>query len=333
MTNARLEAILRSLLSIVVLLSIQACGRRSNVEDVPASYIRIVIDESEPEQLLSYYFGGYVVPEPMNPFNSGMLAEIDGNIYVDMDTLGLHFPGGSTHLADENGDNRLDWGELEAFIDATYNDARNIPPTLDSMHRAADFSAGDDRWMNVDVDGVMTVARRRIYIEEAAIREALDTYYENDERIIYPEETTIFGEHYIDAGRVETTVMRKRADGFWDYAVYGANDSLSRGTATPPKELKAPVQCVGCHFGSRLFEPEKSFPVLARRAPDGPRHLHVDDALRDTDAVRYFDEHRKRSDTILGLYTTLFVADLRRQQREGRISESDAALLERFDIE
>lgn len=332
MMKSRSLVLIASLLLAVFILSIQACRDDSPPEDLPASYVRVVIDESDPERLLSYYFGGYVVPQPADPFDAGMVAEINRRFYINLDTLELHFPGAISYLTDANGDNRIDEEELESFVDATYNRARQFPRTLDTLVRQADFGPDADRWLHVDIDGVMTTARRRVHIQDAAIRAALDAYHVNDERILYPKGTTIIGEHYIDARRVETTVMRKRADGFWDFAVYGANDSLAQKTTTTPKELESPVQCVGCHFGSKLFEPEKSFPARARPGPHGPRELYVDETLRDTPVVRYFDEHRKRSDTILGLYTTLFVADLRRQQRRGIISERDAALLDRHPI-
>jgi len=330
--KSRSEVLTASLLLVVLIFFIQACRDDSSLVDLPASYLRVVLDESDPERLLSYYFGGYVVPDPANPFEAGLLAKINRRFYINLDTLEFHFPGALSYLTDSNGNDRIDEEELESFVAATYNRARQFPRTLDTLLSQANLGPDADRWLDIEIDGVMTTARRRVHIQDTAVRAALADYDVNDERILYPEGTTIIGEHYIDARRVETTVMRKRADSFWDFVVYGANDTLAQGTTTPPKELKSPTQCVGCHFGSKLFEPEKSFPARARPGPHGPRELYVDETLRDAPVVRYFDEHRKRSDTILGLYTTLFVADLRRQQRSGIISERDAALLARHPI-
>lgn len=325
-------AVSASLLLAVSVVLIQACRDDVPPGDLPSSYVRVDIDESEPRRLLSYYFGGYVTPEPTDPFDAGVLAEIDRRFYIDLDALEGHLRGASSHLTDVNNNNRIDSEELESFIDATYNGARDFPATLDSLFHLANFHPDADGWLHVEIDGVMTAARRRLHIQDFAVRAALEAYSENEERILYPDGTTIIGEHYIDARRAETTVMSKREDGFWDFIVYGPDDSLAQGTATPPKDLRSPVQCVGCHFGSKLFEPEKSFPARARPGPHGPREVHVDESMHDTDVVRFFDEHRKRSDTILGIYSTLFVADLRRQQRKGTISNGDAALLKQLAI-
>lgn len=332
MTESRFAALLTCLLSAVVLFSAPGCGDDSKAEKIPASHIPIVIDKSQPERLLTYYFGGYIRPEPDNPFEAGVLVNSNGRRYVDMESLEHHVGDAASYLTDTDGDNRIDWDELEAFIDATYYSARGLPVTLDSLFREAGFEYGNDEWLQAEVNGVMTTALRRIHVKQSAVRAALEGFWENEEQLVYPDETIFFGEHYIDDRRVETTVMRKRTDGYWDFAVYGPDDSLTGATDTPPKELRSPVQCVGCHFGSKLFEPEKSFPAQARPGPHGPRRLHVNEELRDSDVVLFFDEHRKRSDTVLGLYSTLFVAELRRQKRDGTISETDAALLDRLAI-
>lgn len=327
MIGSRSEAIITSFLVAALCLVVQACRVDSTADDLPASYIRVVIDKSEPERLLSYYLGGYLSPEPADPFEAGVLVDTNRRLYVNLDSLERHYPGAANHLKDANNDNRIDWDEMEAFVSATYYDARRFPVTLDTLLQQVDFDPDDAAWMRVEAHGVMTTARRKIHVEKAALRSALGTYWENEERLIYPIGTVILGEHFLDDLRVEATVMRKREDGFWDFGVYGLNDSLAMGTSTPPKELDAPLQCVGCHFGSKLFEPERSFPAKAAPGPHGPRQLYVRESLRDAKVVRFFDEHRKRSDTILGIYNTLFVSDLRQRQREGILSEEDEHLL------
>ena len=174
----------------------------------------------------------------------------------------------------------------------------------------------------------MTTARRHIYVPEAALRSALAAYHQNGERLLYPVGTTMVGEHHLGGAHVETTAMRKRADGFWDFFTYDTEGNLAKSTNTPPRKLKTPTQCVGCHTGNKPFEPERSFPDEALPGPHGPRALYVDDALRDPEVTAFFDEHRKRSDTVLGIYNTLFVAQLRADRRAGRLGEADVRLLE-----
>ncbi len=324
---------LRYLATCVALLwLLPACGDTGASSDLPASFIRVDIDKDDPERLLRYYFGGYVTPEPRDPFEAGILADTARALYINIDSLNSHYPGAAATLTDRDGNNRISWEELEGFIDATYYKARRLPLTLDSLFQDAGYSDDITGWMRVDVDGVMSNARRRLFIQEAAVRAALAGYWENEERVIYPDGTTIIGRHFMRDSLAETTVMRKRQDGFWDFAVYDAGDSLALATVTPPRELKAPVQCVGCHFGSKLFEPEKSFPLKSEPGPHGPRQLYIEDSIRDAEVVKLLDEHRRRSDTILGLYSTIFVAQLRQQQRDGTISEEDTALINRLGL-
>lgn len=325
-------ALRRIAVGAVLLWSIYGCSDAGGEVELPASFIRVDIDKSDPERLLGYYFGGYVTPEPADPFDAGILADTLGHLFVHIDSLSSHFPGAASHLADQNGNNRLNWEELESFFDATYYRARGLPLTVDSLLRDVGYASEDPAWMRVEIDGVMTSARRKLAVPYESIRHAIERYWENEEKLIYPNGTTIIGEHVLRDSVAETTIMRKREDGYWDFAVYNAGDSLAPSTLTPPRELKSPVQCVGCHFGSKVFEPEKSFPAKAEPGPHGPRQIYVDDAFRDPEVMKLFDEHRKRSDTILGLYTTLFVAQLRQQQRDGTISDEDAAVLEHLGL-
>ena len=55
-------------------------------------------------------------------------------------------------------------------------------------------------------------------------------------------------------------------------------------------------------------------------------------ALRDPEIVRFFDEHRKRSDTVLGLYNTLFVAGLKAAREQGALPPTEAALLDTLGL-
>lgn len=294
---------------------------------LPGSFMRLSVDQSEPHRFLQYYFGGYVAPQAADPFEAGMLHDLSGRFYLDLDVFAQHQPAVYEQLRDADGNGRIEWEELEAFIDGSYNQARGIPLSLPAFADSAGFTP-DSAWMQVALHGVMTTAQRRIYVREEAVRTALRNATEGDGRILYPVGTIFFGEHYLDDALVETTVMRKRADEFWDFFVYGEDGALARGTSTPPRELKSPVQCVGCHFGNKVFEPGKSFPAMAPPGPHGPRQVYVPDEFRDAEVVLRFDEHRRRADTVLGLYGTLFVSKLRARHRTGTLDPADAALLE-----
>lgn len=291
------------------------------------SLVRLEVDNADPERIIRYYLGGYLGPEGGDPFETGLAVSLGGRIYLNLDSLNAAFPPAADALQDVNQNDRIDWEELESFLQETYYDARGIPEDITEFRQAHDYKGNPDSWFQVEVNGVMTTARRRVLVPVDALRHAISNYRQNQDRLLYPVGTAIVGEHYLDGTLEETTAMIKRGDGFWDFVTYGGSGSLAASTATPPRPLKSPTQCVGCHFGSKRFEPEASYPAEARPGPHGPRVLHVGDELRNSDVTALFQEHDRRSDTILGLYATLFVARLEAQRRAGAIAPEDEALL------
>lgn len=304
-----------------------ACGSpEDNTVREDASRVWVDLDNSDPERLLRFYFGGFVGSEGGDPFAAGLLFHDDGRFHLDMDALEERLPGAAAALQPAADDQRLEWEELAVFLNDSYYAVRQLPPTLDALRSEVPYR-DTTGWFHVALDGVMTTARRHVYVTEAALRAALAGYRQQGERLFYPTGAVIVGEHVEDGALVETTVMRKRGDGFWDFFTYGTDGALTTRTRPSPRSLKTPTQCVGCHFGAKLFEPERSFPGEAPPGPHGPRALYVEERFRDRDVVVFFDEHRKRSDTVLGIYNTLFVAGLRADRREGRLSDEDVRLL------
>ena len=302
-----------------------SCTERNESADSPDT-VRIDFDKSNERLLLNYYIGPYL-PEGPDVIETGYVQKVGGSYYLDPDRIRT-IPQLSRLVTDGYLDDRvLHWDEFSAFVLDTYYQNRGLPSDLQSLYTESGFRPGDSSWFRVDVRGVMTTALRRIYVREQALRAALSDYLANGRRLLYPPGTFIIGEHWLDTTLAETTVMRKRADGFWDFAIYGADGSLVKETQTPPKTLKAPIQCIGCHTGTKLFEPEKSFPAHARRGPHGPREIYVKDEWRNASVVSFFDEHRKRSDRVLGIYNTLFVSRLLAQKRAGTLPEDDVRLL------
>lgn len=315
------------MVALVIALCMAGCQSPTpNTVDNPTR-IAIEVDSADPERLLRFYFGGYGSESGQDPFEAGLVTKEGGSYYLDLAQLTAAVPILAAQL---EGRSEMDDDALQAFWQATYYEARSIPPSLEAFLRVeADSSI---EWFEVEVQGVMTQARRRIRVPAEAVRAALFAYKEAGEHLLYPVGTTFIGEHLEADTVLETTVMRKRGDGFWDFATYDASGSLVPATAARPRALKSPTQCVGCHFGTRMFEPEKSFPGEASPGPHGPRELHVPMALRNSTITRFFDEHRKRSDTILGLYATLFVSERIVQRSEGTLSANDAALLDSLGL-
>ena len=300
-----------------------------------ASTDGLVLDTEKrnPERLLRFYFGSYLGPDGGDAVEAGLLSGAGDDFCLHPDALDARWRP-ALDSANADADDTLNWDELVDFFEATYAEARDLPPTLDAFRADAPYAAGDPDWFEVELSGVMTTARRHLFVPESALRAALTDYRANEERLIYPVGTALVGEHRIEGELAETTVMRKRPDGFWDFFVYGADGALALATDTPPRALRSPVQCVGCHFGRKQFEPEESFPAEAPPGPFGPRGIHavegepLTDNLRNADVVAFFDEHAKRSDTALGVYNTLFVSGLLADRRAGRLAPEDAALLD-----
>ncbi len=288
---------------LCLLLLAAACG-------APAGPDQLLLDVGRlSPDVLRFYFGSYLGPDGGDPFEAGVLFEGENGLFVRPSALREHLPETAPPL-DADGDGRVSKDELGAFVEATYAVARNLPPTADALRASTGY--GGEGWFTVELHGVMTTALRRIAVPESALRSAMAGYRASGDKLLYPTGTALVGEHVGEDGAVlETTFMQKRADGMWDYAVYGPDGQPAAATATPPKALRVPTQCVGCHYGNRPFEPEASFPAAAPDGPHGPRALYVPDAWRDADLVAFFDEHRKRSDHVLGLYATLFAAKLR----------------------
>ena len=313
-------------LASALLVAVAGCaGGPVDVQTAEAVPLRL--DKANPERLVRSLFGGVV--DGADPFEAGLVSGEGGDLVLHPQRLD---DATRRALVDANGDGAVDWDELVPFVAATYASTHGLPPTLDAFYAAAGATppAGgeDPAWFTVEVDGVMTAARRRVSVPTAALRSAIGAFADGG-RLVYPVGTPIVGAHLDgDGALLETTVKRRRADGFWDFAVYDAAGALAPATSTPPLPLQAPTQCTGCHLGQKLYEPEKSFPAEASDGPFGPRAYHVPDAWRSAPATALFQEHARRDDGVLGLYATLYVGRL---LADGA-GPGDAALLERLGL-
>lgn len=279
----------RAIAAGLVLAAVGGC--RSGTPD----RLALDLDRPDPEPVVDLVLGALLGPDGGDPVAAGLATRAGDAWTLDGAAIAARAPAGAPAL-DANANGTVDDDELAAFATATYAAARAFPATLNGfgLDTASAFA--------LDVTGVMTTARRRTYVPLSALRSALGGYRAAGDRLVYPAGTVVWGRHALPDG--ETTLMRKRADGVWDFAVYDRAGRLASATTGAPRPLRAPMQCIGCHAGSRLFEPERSFPSDAPTGPDGPRAVHTD--ARSAAATAFFDEHRKRSDGLLGLYATVY---------------------------
>lgn len=290
----------RTCILLLGLLLLLGCSTNNDL-------VRIDLGKSSPERLLKFYFGGYAGAEAADPLVTGLIVRQADGYYLNPTLLDAAF---REKLRAAGSDGVLDWDELEPFLQETYYTSRVAPASLEALVPPTTFRGGGDGWMMMPVDGVMTTARRHIYIARENIAAALAQYEEQGRQIIYPAGTVIIGDHVVDERVVETTVMKKRADGMWDYFVYDEQGALATTTTTPPRPLAVPTRCVGCHFGDKKFEPERSYPAPASPGPHGPRGIYLPANPYDEVLVQTLDEHAKRSDTVLGLYATRYLGEL-----------------------
>jgi hypothetical protein len=291
--------------------------------------IELDLDRKDPRPFIEFYFSPYSSSDQSVLENGLVVQDAEDRFMLDLDRLKANYAP-AAQLDEAAADGTLEWDELKPFLNNHYYSAIDAPATLaDLIDPAVEESGG---WMEIEVDGVMAAATRHILIPTEAVRSSLDQYLENDRALLFPMGTVIIADHVIDNATIETTAMRKRPDGQWDFFAYDQSGRLADSTTSPPKVLRIPTQCAGCHLGRRLYEPEKSFPGVAPPGPAGPRTVHVPPRLRNVDVTRFLDEHRKRSDGILGLYGTIFVSELLAQRTEGTITPQDATLLDKLGL-
>jgi hypothetical protein len=199
------------------------------------------------------------------------------------------------------------WNEFAVEIDKRWN---SLPPSLDALIESENSDNGTNTPFVLSVYGAMTTYRRDIQVPRKSLEDALLYYWDRGEKLIYPPGTTIIAYHKDERGKtVEVTAKRKREDGFWDFGVYGDDGQRTSRTVSPPTPYAAPTQCVGCHLGTMPYEPEASF-LLEGDEPSGREYLLLDRRLRNEKVVNLLNEHARRSDNVLGVYGTVYLAEI-----------------------
>ncbi|MFT5513915.1 MAG: hypothetical protein ACI80V_000016 [Rhodothermales bacterium] len=321
------------ILLFIVTATLQAACAGS---EGPRNTTRLDLDSRRPRQMAEFYLGAYGTADQV----ASALSGTGTDIRLQMDSLGAFAPALASFLATAASDGELTREELAAGVAATYYTAIGAPQTAEMLRTGLPTEL-----LTFEVSGSMTRYRRRLMVGRDAVQGALTRVFPGNAeangaidspaagtspgRLIYETGTLIVGEHLRGAGdgqegaTAETTAMVKREDGYWNFLAYDSTGSLTSTIYGDPDALAVPADCFGCHYGTRLFEPERSFPGNARPGPLGERAVYVSQELRRVDAASLLDEHRRRSDGLLGLYGTLYLSDLLNRAEEGLPMESE----------
>lgn len=282
--------------------------------------ILIDLGRSDPDRILSYYFGIY---NGSDPFGSALIVK-EGEDYLLNRTL---LVGDLEIFAKYAEDGKLDWDELKSELESSYYSQTNAPRNLGDL--VGDKDVLDS--FTVEVHGVMSEAKRSIAVQTSDLQQALLNYTENSDQLLYPVNTTFIANHRRDDALEETTVMKKISESEWAYWVYDSEGVLSTQTVSQPRKLKSPTQCIGCHMGQKAFEPEASFPKKLEERESRRRQVYVDDSLRSAKITTFFDEHQKRADSVLGLYATLYMSQLQ-LKAEPDLNDTERQILDSFSF-
>ncbi|MEX1275031.1 MAG: hypothetical protein WEE20_03815, partial [Bacteroidota bacterium] len=209
----------------------------------------------------------------------------------------------------EGGD-RLNRDQWNRFLKVVVEQSTPFPETLAELFPTGLPHTMEDSYFRLKVYGAMTTFRREIYVPKQALEDGLLKYWDRGGMLQYPAGTVIAAYHNNSSGAtLELTVKKRRSDGFWDFGVYDSSGRSVRHSSSPPTSYSAPVQCVGCHLGTMLYEPEESF-MIGREGKTEGEYLVLEDRLRNPKIVELLDEHTRRSDHVLGVYGTIYLTEI-----------------------
>ncbi len=321
----------------LAVVSLALVGCKGGASEAPVSdhlddAFPIELESSDADRLLGFYFGGFVGPDGGDPIEAGLLEKREKTWFLrNRDAWSASLPEASRSqlegLEIAARDSRMITEDLLLpFIGASYYEVRGFPTHIDSL-RDVEGGWTEPGWFRISLKGSMVPLERTTWVRRASIELALDRMDSLGDEVIYESGTLFVGEHMEGDQIVETTLMRKRTDGYWDFWAYDASGQLVDRVRKEPKDMVIPTRCTGCHFGDRQFEPERSFPGEAQPGPNGERAIYIPNEWRADALAMTLQEHARRSDTILGLYATLYLA-------EAASSKSgSSAYLEKFGID
>jgi formylglycine-generating enzyme required for sulfatase activity len=237
--------------------------------------------------------------------------------------------------------------EMGWYMEKHYYELTSPYPALQVLLRDYPYRDNPD-WLTVPVDSETFHRLRILRIDKNKVAAALTSYFENNDRLIYPQGTLIAAESFDKKGMfVEAEVLRKRGDGFWNFAVYDHDGALipasvafnEDGEVDPGGQGFKPSQdCAACHRMDRLDlsgDPEAPARVPIRaffhRLPARVPQIHLGPEYYNHMAFTELTEaNAKQKDGVFGVYGSLLLSELAGRKRLATLTENDKARYERL---
>ena len=232
--------------------------------------------------------------------------------------------------------------EIQAYLQDHYYELTKPYPNLEALFRDHPYRDNPD-WLTIPVDSATFSRRRVLRINKDRIADALITYFNFQDRLIFPEGTVIVAESQEKSGKfLDAEVLRKRADGFWNFAVYDAQGRLVKkaiafnedGEPAPEKPgFVVPDSCALCHRLDRLdLSGDPESPALSpvrgyfHRLPARVPQIHLGPEYYDHMAFTELTEaNGKAKDGVFGVYGSLLLSELAGRKHLGKLTPHDIA--------
>ena len=232
--------------------------------------------------------------------------------------------------------------DIQAYLQDHYYELTKPYPNLQALSRDHPFR-DNPNWLTIPVDSSTFSRRRVLHINKDRITDALITYFNFQDRLIFPEGTVIVAESQDKGGRfVDAEVLRKRGDGFWNFAVYDAQGKLVKkaiafdedGEPAPDKAgFIVPNTCALCHRVDRLdLSGDPESPALSpvrgffHRLPTRVPQIHLGPEYYDHMAFTELTEaNGKAKDGVFGVYGSLLLSELAGRKHLGKLTPEDTA--------
>jgi formylglycine-generating enzyme required for sulfatase activity len=270
------------------------------------------------------------------------------DLYLDLGKISAGKAGLFRQIAAQNappGEMSLD--EVQAYLQRHYYELTRPYPTLQALLHDHPYRNNPD-WLTVPVDSATFFRRRVLRINKDRVADALTSYFDNHDRLIYPEGTVIVAESLDKSGNfIDAEVLRKRGDTFWNFAVYDkegrlANKALAFNEDGEPqygsKGFVVPNSCALCHRIDRLdLSGDPDSPVVSpvrgffHRLPARVPQIHLGPEYYDHMAFTELTEaNAKVKDGVFGVYGSLLLSELAGRKRLGQLTDHDGARYRRL---